>query len=69
MYDQTIWLAPKATSFTAVCAECADEHGFLAAHVAGRLDLDRTHSATTCDRGHAIRVERTNRDPIGVLSV
>ncbi len=69
MYDQTIWLAPRAISFTAVCAECADEHGFLAAHVEGRLELDRGHSSTTCERGHSIRIERVNREPIGVLSV
>lgn len=69
MYDQTIWLAPKATAFTAVCAECADEHGTYAAHVSGRLELERGHTSTICPRGHAIRVERAHRDPIGVLSV
>ncbi len=68
MYDQTIWLAPRAISFTAVCAECADEHGFFAAQVEGRLALERAHSSTTCGRGHSIRVERANRKPIGVLS-
>ena len=69
MFDQTIWLSPQATSFTAVCAECAAEHGFLAAHVEGRLELERAHTADTCGRGHAIRVERANHEPIGVLSV
>jgi len=68
MVDQTIWLAPKAISFTAVCAECADEHGFLAARVEGRLELARMHTSTTCSRGHAIRIERANHEPIGVLS-
>ncbi len=69
MYDQTIWLAPRATSFTAICAECADEYGFLAAQVEGRLELDRAHSSTTCVRGHSIRIERATREPIGALRV
>ncbi len=78
MLDQTIWLSSKATSFTAVCAECAGEHGFFAAHVEGRLELERMHCSTTCARGHPIRIERgriergrierANREPIGVLS-
>ena len=69
MIDQTIWLSPRATSYTVVCEECATQHGFLAAQVAGRLELDRDHSAVTCPRGHEIRVERANHAPIGVLSV
>ena len=68
MIDQTIWLAPKATSYTVVCEQCAAEHGFLGAQVGGRLELERGHTAVVCARGHAIRVERANRDPIGVLS-
>jgi hypothetical protein len=67
MYDQTIWLAPKATAFTAVCAECADEYGTFAAQVSGRLELERWHTTTTCDRGHPIRIERANREPIGAF--
>jgi hypothetical protein len=67
MVDQTIWLAPKATAFTAVCAECAEEHGTFAAHVSGRLELERAHSTTTCGRGHPIRVERAHREPIGAF--
>ena len=72
MYDQTIWLSPKATAFTAVCAECADEHGFIHANVAGRLELGRVHGSTTCARGHPIRIERafkhSGRERMGVLS-
>ena len=68
MHDQTIWLSPKAISFTAVCEVCADEHGFFAAHVEGRLELERLHSSTTCERGHPIRIERANHEPIGVLT-
>ena len=66
MIEQTIWLPPRATSFTAVCETCAAEHGYLAAQVAARLPLDADHGSATCARGHAIRVERANRDPFGV---
>jgi hypothetical protein len=67
MIDQTIWLSPRATSYTVVCEECAAEHGYLGARVEGRLELDRVHTAVTCGRGHGIRVERANHAPIGVL--
>ena len=69
MIDQTVWLAPKATAYVVVCEECAAEHGYLGARVEGRLELERGHSSVACARGHEIRVERANRDPIGVLSV
>jgi hypothetical protein len=68
MFDQTIWLAPMATSYVVVCQECAAEHGYLGAQVEGRLELERAHTAVTCARGHEIRVERADRNPIGVLS-
>jgi hypothetical protein len=61
MFDQTIQLAPRVTSYTVVCAECALEHGVFAAQVEGRLALERVHSAVTCTRGHQIRVERVKR--------
>ena len=61
MFDQTVWLAAKATSYTVVCAECAAEHGIYAARVEGRLDLARDHTATCCTRGHPISVVRANR--------
>jgi len=68
MIDQTVWLAPKAISYTVVCEVCALEHGFLGAQVGGRLEMERRHTAVTCARGHEIRVERANPNPIGVLS-
>jgi hypothetical protein len=68
MIDQTIWLAPKATSYTVVCEECAAEHGLLGAQVGGRLELERGDAAVVCERGHEIRVERAERGPTGVLS-
>jgi hypothetical protein len=64
--DQTVWLAPRATSYTVVCEQCAAEHGYLGARVEGRLDLERDHSAISCLRGHAIAVVRASHDPIGV---
>lgn len=67
MLEQTIWLAPRITSFTAVCEACADVHGFGAAPVEGRLLLERNHGSATCPRGHVLRLERASRDPIGVL--
>jgi hypothetical protein len=67
MLEQTIWLTPRATAFTAVCEACAAEHGYHAAHLAGRLALDRDHGSALCPRGHHIRVERANREPIGVV--
>ena len=66
MIDQTVWLAPKTTSYTVVCEECATEHGYLGASVEGRLELERLHGAVSCPRGHEISVQRANRDPIGV---
>jgi hypothetical protein len=61
MFDQTVWLAAKATSYVVVCAECAAEHGIYGARVEGRLDLARDHTATCCSRGHPISVVRGSR--------
>ena len=54
MIDQTIWLSPRATSYTVVCEECAADHGYLGAQVEGRLELEREHTDVTCVRGHWI---------------
>ncbi len=66
MIDQTVWLAPRATSYIVVCEQCAAANGYLGAQVEGRLELEREHSAVSCPRGHAISVQRGNRDPIGM---
>ena len=66
MIDQTVWLAARATSYTVVCEECAAEHGYAAARVQGRLELECDHTATCCTRGHPISILRTLDDPIGV---
>ncbi len=68
---QTIWLAPKAISFTAVCDAClGDEHfpeSYLNASVSGTLRLEARHGWATCRRGHEIRVERANRSLAGAI--
>ena len=51
MIDQTVWLAPKATSYVVVCEECAAEHGYLGAQVEGRLELERGHTACPARAG------------------
>jgi hypothetical protein len=67
MFDQTVWLSPKVTTYVVVCEECADDHGFLAAQVEGRLDLEREQGFAVCPRGHVIRIERGNRASVGVV--
>jgi hypothetical protein len=57
--EQVVAIAPKATSFTAVCDACAtDAEQWLGASFSGRLDLDIDHGLFLCRRGHRIRVER-----------
>ena len=61
MIDQTVWLAPKATSYVVVCEECAAEHGYLGAQVEGRLELERGHTAVDVRAGP--RDPRRAREP------
>ncbi len=59
--EQVVQISARATSFTAVCVECADldaAEGYAGATFAGRLDLDRDHGTFLCRRGHSVRVER-----------
>jgi len=59
--EQVVQISPRATSFTAVCVECADldgAGGYLGATFAGRLELDLQHGTFLCRRGHSVRVER-----------
>ena len=69
--EQVIWIAPRATSFTAVCDHClGDEHStesYLNAGVSGSLRLEARHGWCTCARGHEIRVERVDRALAGVI--
>ena len=58
--EQTVWLAPRATSFTVVCDACRaiDTHGYGSATTSGSLELDVDHATFLCRRGHRIRVVR-----------
>jgi hypothetical protein len=59
--EQVVQISPRATSFTAVCVECAavdGGEGYLGATFAGRLELDLRHGTFLCRRGHSVRVER-----------
>ena len=62
--SRSIWIAPRATAFTAVCDPCLeDEHSteaFRARACLGCLRLDAKHGSYTCGRGHQIRVERAD---------
>jgi anti-anti-sigma regulatory factor len=63
--EQVVQISARATSFTAVCVECADlDHadGYAGATFAGRLELDLQHGTFLCRRGHSVRVERAHAD-------
>jgi hypothetical protein len=55
-----------ANSPLVFCADSPPDHGYLAARVEGRLELEREHTATCCTRGHPITVVRTFDDAVGV---
>ena len=64
--EQVVQISARATSFTAVCVECADldgAAGYLGATFAGRLELDLQHATFLCRRGHSVRVERAAAAP------
>jgi hypothetical protein len=64
LQEQTVWVSPRATSFTVVCDVCARSltaDGYGAASVPGALTLDRQRGWITCPNGHQIRVERDGR--------
>lgn len=63
--EQVVQISPRATSFTAVCVECADlgdGEGYAGATFGGRLELDLRHGTFLCRRGHAVRVERASAE-------
>jgi hypothetical protein len=72
MEAQTIWLAPRATAFTEICDECAEEHffgdGYRGETVRGTLRLEDARGWATCARGHTVRVLRMSVNmPAGAL--
>jgi len=56
--EQVVLVPARATSFTAVCVECAGLDGAQGSTFAGRLDLDLDRGTFLCRRGHTVRVER-----------
>jgi hypothetical protein len=62
VYEQTIWLSPRAVGFTVICEACEDEFpalsGSAAATVSGTLPIDHDRGWATCVRGHTMRVLR-----------
>jgi hypothetical protein len=64
MQEQTIWISPRATSFTVVCQACVElqaADGYGAAAVHANLALDVLRGTVECPRGHRLRVEREGR--------
>ena len=58
---QVVSIAARATSFTVVCALCAERdaaEGYSGSTFAGRLDPDLDHGTFLCRRGHTVRIER-----------
>lgn len=65
--EQVVRISARATSFTAVCEECAElaaADGYSGATFAGRLDLDVQHATFLCRHGHAVLVERETRSGV-----
>jgi ribosomal protein S27E len=64
MEEQTVWVSPRATSFTVVCDACTRviaADGYGAATVYGELPLEVCRGTLECARGHRLRVEREGR--------
>ena len=65
--DQTVWIAARATAFTAVCDACRREAasiGYVGATFGGTLPLEVEHATFECRRGHRIRVVRAVPLPV-----
>jgi hypothetical protein len=64
LQDQTVWISPRATSFSVVCDACVEieaRDGYGAAVVHANLALDVLRGTVECPRGHRLRVEREGR--------
>jgi hypothetical protein len=64
MQEQTVWISPRATSFSVVCQACMELEvgdGYGAAVVHANLALDVPRGTVECPRGHRLRVEREGR--------
>jgi hypothetical protein len=64
LQEQTVWISPRATSFSVVCAACAElstSDGYGGAIVQGALALENLRGTIECPRGHRLRIEREGR--------
>jgi hypothetical protein len=64
LQEQTVWISPRATSFSVVCQACTEleaSDGYGAAVVHADLALDVLRGTVECPRGHRLRVEREGR--------
>jgi hypothetical protein len=64
LQEQTVWISPRATSFSVVCDACAElaaGDGYGAAVVHGNMALDELRGTVECPRGHRLRIEREGR--------
>ena len=58
--EQTVWISPRATAFTVVCARCVEADEAFPS-VQGTLSLDQVRGTLECARGHQLRIERDGR--------
>jgi hypothetical protein len=64
LQEQTVWISPRATSFSVICEACAEiegADGYMASVVHANLALDVLRGTVECPRGHRLRVEREGR--------
>ena len=64
LQEQTVWISPRATSFSVVCEVCAEVEagdGYATAVVHASLALDVVRGTVECPRGHRLRIEREGR--------
>jgi hypothetical protein len=64
LQEQTIWISPRATSFSVVCDACAEidaGDGYGGSVVHGNMALEVLRGTVECPRGHRLRVEREGR--------
>jgi hypothetical protein len=62
--EQTVWISPRAVSFTIVCNACVQQvagDGYGAATVHAALPLDALRGTVECPNGHRLRIERDGR--------
>jgi hypothetical protein len=62
--EQSVWISPRATSFSVVCASCTElaaGDGYGGAVVHGSMALEDVRGTLECPRGHRLRIEREGR--------